>query len=219
MKQIEAVYSAYSNRDDAALAVALKGLVDTLSRDVLLLGPAAVSLRLRAHPGLPGVIDKVVTDAGQVPAVELAYFCGRIIAYMEYLDWIVDRETVDSAGARLPVESDDPVSSNLVQMILKTTFAHSGAYTQDIFSGIARSANVPESMVKRYVLKLVRLKMLERLKDGRKTVAYRISRLGELVLARRLKQYELALFFVDDAARDASLRVAMQNEIQRTWPK
>jgi hypothetical protein len=131
---------------------------------------------------------------------------------------MVDRDSVDAADARLSADRD--AHERVVRMmVLKTTFAYSGTRAKDLVDAVARVANVPESSVKFHLAGLVKLKLIERLKLGPKAVSYRISRLGEAVLARRSKPHELALFLVDQAAHDAALREAMKGEIDRTWPR
>lgn len=216
---IDAVYKAYSDRNDTELVVALKELAIGLIRDVQNLGSSIVALRLHEHTGLSGVIQKIASDARATSNGELAYFAGYINAYTGLLTQTIERELVDLAEARLSVGRNKKKSVDLITMILKTALAHSGVPTTNLVNGVACSAKVSPRVVKRHVLKLVDLGMLDRLTDGSKTAVYRVSSLGEEVLARRMKPYELALFFVDEAARHEGLRVAMKDEIRRIWPK
>ena len=177
MTPVEAVYAAYTNRDDAALVAALEALVRKLIRDIQTLGPAAVSLRLREYPDLAGIIKKTAAEASQTPAGERGYLTGLISAYTDYVSQIVDRGAVEAAEAKLTVDWDVPELVDLVRMrILKTAFAHSGSRATELVRGVARSAGVSESVVKYHVLKLAESKLLERIELGPKAVAYRVQR-------------------------------------------
>ncbi|MBI5921302.1 MAG: hypothetical protein HY847_06585 [Betaproteobacteria bacterium] len=201
-----------------ALVAALEALVRKIIRNVQTLGPAAVALQLGEYPDLSAIIRKTEEDTGPTPVGKLAYLTGFISAYTNYVTKIVDRDAVDAAEAKLSVDRDASEPVDLVRMmILKTAFAHSGSRATELVRGVVRSTGVSESKVKYHASKLAKLGMLERLKLGPKAVAYRVSHLGEAILARRMRRYEFALFLVDEAARDDDLRAAMQDEIRRTW--
>ncbi|MBK9239274.1 MAG: hypothetical protein IPL75_03210 [Acidobacteria bacterium] len=218
MMPIEAVHKAYLNRDDTALVAALKSLVHKLIRDVQTLGPAAVSLQLREYRDLRAIIKKTASEASPTPAGELAYLAGFISAYTDYITLIVDREAVDAAEAKLSADRDPAEPVDLIRMmILKTAFAHSGSRATELVRGVAAAADVSESIVKYHISQLAKMAILEKVTLGPKAVAYRVSPLGEAILARRMRPYELALFLVDEAARDGRLRAAMQDEMRRTW--
>lgn len=217
---ITAVYRAYSNRDDVALAEALASLRCKLISDVLANGPAAVVLDLSQHPSFRDILNKIEAEANVATAGCLAFLAGFFSAYRDYLALMVDRDAVDAADAQLSADRDAHVQVDLVRMIvLKTTFAHSGARAKDLVGAVSCAARVSESSVKFHLRRLAELKLIERLELGPKAVSYRISRLGEAVLARRSKPHELALFLVDQAAHDEALRAAMESEIARTWPQ
>ncbi len=220
MTAIEAVYEAYSNRDDAALVTALKALLHELSRDGRNFGPAVVALRLREYPDLAGVIGKVGSDASQTPVGELGYLAGFINAYISHIKLMADRTAVDAAEAKLLADRGVPGPATLIRtMILKTAFAYSGSREVDLLSGVACAAGVSVETVKHHTLKLVELKALEDPKFATEDVMYRTSLLGGALLERWMNPHKLALFFVDEAAHDEKLRAAMQDEIRRTWPK
>lgn len=218
MGMINAVFQAYSDRNDAGLVTALKALSNKLVHDVQNLGSSAVAFQLREYPGLSGVIRKIGSDASATSNGELAHLAGYVSAYISLITQAVERESVDLTEAKLSVGRDKKGSIDLITMILKTTFAHSGVRATDLVNGIARSAKVSPHVVKRHVLKLVSLGMLECPTGGPKASVYRTSYLGGEILARRTKPYELALFLVDEAAQHEGLRAAMRDEIRRTWP-
>ena len=218
--QMEAVYQAYSNRDDAALTEALRLLQRKLIGDVQSLGPAAVALDLVEHPQLLGILNKIEADTSELQAGPLAFVAGFVSAYCEHLRLLADRDAVDVADAQLSADRDSREPVDLIRMmVLKITFVQTGARAKEVVSAVARATNVSDSLVKFHIKKLVELKLIERLELGPKAVSYRISRLGEAVLARRSKPYELALFLVDQAVHDKALRAAMEDEIGRTWRK
>lgn len=216
---VDVVYQAYSARDDARLVAALESLKYKLESDVQRLGPTVVTFWLQGYPNLAGIINKIGKDVNATTHVKLTHLAGYITAYMCILTQMVASKAVDLAETKLSVGRDKKSSVDLITMILKTTLAHSGARATSLIKGVSRSAKVSPRVVKRHVLKLVSLRMLERLNDGSKATVYRTSYLGEEVLARRMKPYEIALFFVDEAARHEGLRAAMKDEIRRTWPK
>jgi DNA-binding Lrp family transcriptional regulator len=217
---IAPVYQAYSNRDDDALVDALTSLQVQLIRAVQVHGPAKVALQLSKHNKLTEILNKVAAETSTAPAGRLAFAAGFISAYCDYLKQIVDRHDLEAADAQLSADSDANDSGDDIRMmILKSAFAYAGARAKELVSGIARAADVSESAVKFHLKKLVKLKLLERIELGPKAVSYRVSRLGEAVLARRSKPHELALFLVDLAAHDKELRAAMKDEMGRTWRK
>jgi DNA-binding PadR family transcriptional regulator len=153
-----------------------------------------------------------------MPALRVVFLAGFIRAYLDYLDLIADAHEVDSANARLSADGDEHDQADSIRLtILKAAFAHAGARAKELVSVVAQLCVVNESSVKFHIKKLVGMKLIERLELGPKAVSYRITPLGEAVLARRSKPYELALFVINEAAFDAPLRAAIKNEINLTW--
>lgn len=216
---IAAVKEAYSNGDDVVLVKALDAFQRELIGNVRSLGPAAVALESGKLPELKAILNKIAAEASTQPARRLAFLAGFISAYRDYLDVMVDRDAVNAADAQLSTDRDARTDVERIRiMILKTTFCHAGARHKELVGSVARAADVKEGAVKHHVGKLAELKLIERFELGPKAVSYRISRLGEAVLARRSKPHELALFLVYQAVDDDKLRAAMMDVIKRTWP-
>jgi DNA-binding MarR family transcriptional regulator len=215
---IKQVYEAFSLRSDHALSEALSKLQRQLIDEVQTLGPAAVAFQLQGEQTLTQILNRIQADASATPSLHVAFLAGFIRACADYLAVIVDRHEVDAANARLSTDGDeDDQADSIRMMILKAAFAHAGARAKELVSVVARLANVTESSVKFHLKKLVALKLVERLELSPKAVSYRISPLGEAVLARRSKPHELALFVIDEASSDVALRAAIRNEIEIAW--
>jgi DNA-binding MarR family transcriptional regulator len=215
---IDAVYQAYTNSNDGALVEALHSLRHSLVGDAQSLGPAAVALQLREHRTLTAILNKVEAEIEDVPAGRLGLLVGYINAYCKILTLMADGEAVDSAVAQLSPNRTSQEPVDLIRMIiLKTAFARAGARAKEMAIAIERATGVKEGKVKFHLKKLVQMKLIERFELSKKAVSYRISHLGEAVLARRSKPYELAQFLVDQAVYDKELRAAMEGEIGRTW--
>jgi hypothetical protein len=217
---IDAVKEAYSNGDDAAFAKALDSLQRKLIGDVQCLGPAAVALQLGDLRELKTILDKIAAESSAPPAKRVVFVAGFISGYSDYLARMVDQDAVVAADAQLSADRDAHNQAERIGiMILKTAFAYAGVRHKQLVGSVVRAADVDESLVKHHVGKLAKLKLIDRLEVGPKAVSYRISRLGEAVLARHSQPYELALFIVDQAADDEKLRAAMQDEMKRSWPR
>ena len=211
--RIEAVYQAYSNRDDEALTEALRLLQRQLIGDVQSLGPSPVALQLQEHPVLTGILNKTEAETSELQAGRLAFVAGFVSAYCEHLRLIAERGVVDKVNAQLSTDPDSPIR----MMILWTAFVNTGTRAKELVDDVVRATKASSSLVKFHIKRLVELELIERIELGPKAVSYRLSRLGEGVLSRRSKPYELALFIVDQAVHDKALQTAMKDEMRRTW--
>lgn len=210
------VSNAYSSGSDHALSEALRGLQEQLISRVQTLGPAAVALELSREQSLTPILNKIEREARVEPRKSVVFLAGFIRAYLDYLEVVVERQEVESADAQLSAGRNE--RDQVDSVILRTTFAHAGVRATELVSLVARVANVSESSVKFHLKKLAGMRLVEQLKLSRKVVSYRITPLGESVVARRSNPYELALFFIDEAAFDEKLRAAIMQEIESTWP-
>lgn len=225
--EIKAICDAYSARDGAALLKALNEFRHHLSLCVHRVGPAAMALQLRGTH-LHGILNKTEAEAEDKPGGSLALVVGHLSAYTDYVELIADRESVDSAVARLSDLRDQGEQANLVRRtILKSALTHCGVRPKELADVVTRYTKAKQSLVKRHIRDLFEMGLIEQiqvyetlraLKAHREVMHYRISHLGEAVLMRLIHPHELALWYVDEAAVNAELRAAMKDEIKRTWP-
>lgn len=212
------VYKAYSSQNAHAFSEALSELRQQLISKVQTHGPAAVAFELSREQPLHQILNKVEAEASTMPSVFVAFLAGFIRAYVDYLTLIVNRQVVDSADAQLSAERDGNAQVDSVRMmILKAAFTHAGARAKELVSVVARLSKVSESVVKFHLQRLVEINLVDRIELGPKAVSYRISPLGEAVLARRSKPHEFALLFIDEAAFNVELRNTLRKEMEIAW--
>lgn len=150
----------------------------------------------------------------------MAFVAGFLSAYTDHLRLVANREDVDAANAHLSEAQNGDEQTNMVHMvILKSSFVHAGTLDQELVDSVARYTRAKKSSIRLRMRELIEMRLMEKNSLSRKMVFYRITRLGEAVLARRMKPYEFALFCVDQAASDQKMRAAMADEIKRTWPQ
>ncbi len=217
-KIIEKVLKAYSDRNDPELSSALEEFHHQLIMSVYAVGPATMALELNSRPSLIAILNKVAAEGSTEPGKRLAFVAGFLSAYMNHLELVADRDNVAAVNAQLSeVQNRDDQSSLVHLIILKSCFVHAGTLTRELIDGVASFTKAKKNFVGSCIRELFEFGLLERIYQGRRVIAYRITRLGEAVLARRIKPHELALFFVDMAASDEKMRAAMTDEIKRTW--
>lgn len=216
----QSIREVYSAGNESALSQALLKFQRQLITQVYAVGPVAVAFKLqKMRPRITPILNKIASQARSEPAKSVSYLAGFVSAYAGYLKLMVDSHDVDLATVHLSDIKDNHNNAGLVRMIiLKATFTHVRTRTKVLIDLVASTANVSKSLVKICLRKLLEIKLVERITIGRRTVSYRITRLGEAVLARLSQPYELALYQIDEAACDAKLRAKLRDEIERTWP-
>ena len=218
MKAIDKVYAAWSSRDDEALAEALGELSIWAFSQYRLLGPAVVIHQLHgAGTSILGILNNINAQAKDKLPERLAFNAGAMGEIWSYFESIADHQETDAADAQLSCSNDK--ARGIQIMILKSCFIQQGTRSLELANAVSRVTKASMSLVKFHIKKLVEISLLERTRTGPKNVYYRITRLGEAVLARRCNPHEVALFCIDLAASDMELRAAINDEIKRTWPR
>jgi len=220
---IEKIKEAYSSGNDEALCKELASFHLLLINQSYLFGPAVVAWQFHSSNSrfLLSILNKIgaVASSGSV-AERLAYQAGAVNTYLDYFQDIAKRLKVDEAYVRLFDNQDEPSPVRI--MILKMAYSHSGMRTKTLIDTVSRMTRASKSLVENQIRQLLELRLVEKIKwkieTGHIAVYYRITRLGEAVLARHSQPHELALFCVDEAASDAEMRAAMRQEIKDTWP-
>ncbi|MDE2312032.1 MAG: hypothetical protein KGJ93_03020 [Patescibacteria group bacterium] len=214
---VDRVTDAYSRRDDIALAEALEKLKHWMFNLFLILPPTTAMGALQViRSRIQSILNKICAEAERNSAERLACVAGCVSAFWAYFDSLTNHQETDEANASLSKSDNKALTIRLT--LLKCCFTCTGTRSTELVNTAAKFSRASPARVKFHLSRLIQMRLLERHELGRKAVYYRVTRLGESVLARRAEPYQIALFCIDMAACDTKMRAAMRDEIRCTWP-
>ncbi len=216
--KIDDVFAAYSAGDNFALSEALDKFLEQLSRLDYCDGPVNVAFQLQpVRNNLLAIINKVTGVAEEKAGIEakLSFNAGRLSTYLWLMELIAGRDEINFADTEL---SNLPDPYGVINTILRCAYSHAGARTKMLISSVARIAQVEKKAVKNFLDELLQRGLVQKKLWKGGIISYRITRLGEAVLMKRLAPYQQECFIIFDAASDPELRAVLQGEIKRTWP-
>ena len=208
---MDKICRAYSAGDDSALSEALHELQQQLTGSVQRVGPAVASLQLRGEGAVLSILNRLAGDAEDDSGKLLAFRVGFLRACFNCIRTIADHEVVDLAAAKLLNGHEvKPMS----MAILKGAYTHAGAPALELIPMIAGICSVSQSKVELHLQELLKMRLIEQTNYEGGFIAYRVTHFGGAVLSHLSKPNEIALFFIDKAASNKKLRMALREQIK-----